>query len=163
MGTYTDLAKLIRPKQPPQAVPVSPAENVAEIPSPPSQVDDPAVVVSSLPIVQPTHVENARVQESKNASTPPSKITSILSSKNARMQDFVAAFLAMKNTKNTNFRYPPELLEKIEDLEYEVKKRTGKKLKTTDILVCAVGYLIWDYEQHGADSIVERLLVEQNA
>ncbi|MBZ0320115.1 MAG: hypothetical protein K8L91_27125 [Anaerolineae bacterium] len=109
---------------------------------------------------QSQHGQKAGMQASKIAGMPPSKNVDFLSSKNARMQDFIGTLLALKNTKNTNFRYPPELLEKIDDLEYEVKKRTGKKLKTTDILVCAVGYLIWDYEQHGADSILERNLVK---
>ncbi len=126
-----------------------------EIPTPQN-----TLAASDPSIQQPLHGQKAGMQESKIARTPPSKNMAFLSSKNARMQDFIGTLLALKNTKNTNFRYPPELLEKIDDLEYEVKKRTGKKLKTTDILVCAVGYLIWDYEQHGADSILERNLVQ---
>ncbi|MBZ0317879.1 MAG: hypothetical protein K8L91_15770 [Anaerolineae bacterium] len=142
--------------------PVTPVQEVYSSPEVLPPLPD---VNNSLATVIPSASQSqdgqkARLQASKIARTPPSKNMAFLSSKNARMQDFIGTLLALKNTKNTNFRYPPELLEKIDDLEYEVKKRTGKKLKTTDVLVCAVGYLIWDYEQHGTDSILERNLVQ---
>ena len=138
-GTYTNLMNLQRPQP----------KVEASQPSMPTQAERSSV-----------GEQKARLQESKIAGKQEILQEGNLASKKARLQDAVKFYLALKNTKNTNFRYPVELVERLEDVEYQMRKHSGKRVKKTDLAISAIAYLIWDYEQRGEGSELYRILIE---
>jgi hypothetical protein len=68
------------------------------------------------------------------------------------------------NEKATNsfaFRYPPEVLEKLEDVLHEIKKQHRRKLTKNVVAVAAMAFLLSDFEANGEESVLYQLLVEQ--
>ena len=75
-------------------------------------------------------------------------------SKIARKQDFLQGWLEMKASDTTSFRYPSELLERLNEVQYQLKSRHKAKVTKNDILIAALAYVVWDFEQNGQDSIL---------
>lgn len=80
--------------------------------------------------------------------------------KTDRFVAFVSRFLTTKSIVHTTFRYPTELLEKLDQVQYEIKTRHKKKITKNSILVAALAYMLWDLEELGQESILYKLLVK---
>lgn len=74
---------------------------------------------------------------------------------------FLRPLLEMKAVRPLSFRYPHELIEQIEEIKYAIRKRHGKKVTKNAILITALAFILWDYEQHGKDSTLFKNIVAQ--
>jgi len=117
----------------------SPLDNYPRIEKPTSQSAKSVSRVSkpTIPKVN-TLAKDARKQESKIE----------------RKQDFLRNWLDMKAAETTSFRYPPELLEKLNEVQYQLKSRHKAKATKNAILIAALAYIVWDFEKQGSDSIL---------
>jgi hypothetical protein len=139
MGTYTNLVTNdTRP-------PVKPQKPAAV----PSLVKEPGVV-------KPDVARNdAPVRASKHVRKQPTKRASVYRT----MQVYIEQCLEEKATQGFTFRYPPQLLEELEDVIYEVRKQHRHKLAKNAIAVLALAYVIKDYLDNGEDSVFYRMLL----
>jgi hypothetical protein len=86
---------------------------------------------------------------------------SMHTNKHASMQPYMRAVLDEKATYSFAFRYPPDLLEKLEDVLHHVRKRHKVKLTKNSVAVTAMAFLLWDFETNAKKSILYRLLVKR--
>ena len=138
MGTYSDLMKRARQEQqgdPPEvaAVEVEPAS--------PQSVAEPQLK---------TNEPKVRLSESQNVRN--------LTSQNVRLLDFVSAYLELKNDTLIGFRYPQVILDQLDELAFELKKKSGKRVPRTTVLVTAIAFLLWDYQKNGDNSTLSQVI-----
>ena len=73
----------------------------------------------------------------------------------------------MKSTDTTSFRYPEDLIDQLDEVQYKtktlIKKRLGKaaakKVTKNAILVTALGFILWDLIENGEKSILYKQLL----
>lgn len=87
-------------------------------------------------------------------------LASKLASLQANMQTSMQAFLRERASYTVAFRYPPELVEKLEDTLHLIKKQHKAKLTKNSVAVAAMVFLLTDYELNGAKSMLYQLLIE---
>ena len=153
---------------PPQADEVSPTpldvspandlgQNQAEKPvaSPVAEIRKPIGVTaaSESKLVNKQANKLANKQVSKQAN----KQTSLQPSMQANMQ----SLLNEKATKPATFRFPLDLLEKLEDTVHVVRKDYRKKLTRKEMAVAALLFLLTDFETYGRESILYLLLIKE--
>ena len=104
---------------------------------------------------------------SKKARKIERKNESLQEYKKERLLAFIAKFLEMKSTDTTSFRYPEDLIDNLDEVQYKTKtltkKRLGKgaakKVTKNAILVTALGFVLWDLIENGEKSILYKQLV----
>ncbi|MCB9423174.1 MAG: hypothetical protein H6667_25475 [Ardenticatenaceae bacterium] len=101
----------------------------------------------------------ANKHASKRASTHADKRENKRIGKPVDLHDQMLALLAEKATNGYTFRYPPQLLEMLEDLLPAVRKRHQVKLTKNAIAVAAIVFLLSDYETFGEESVLYQLLI----
>ncbi|MBI1258518.1 MAG: hypothetical protein GC204_13705 [Chloroflexi bacterium] len=159
MGTYTDLLKL-SPKKP---IPLSPMGDVG-LDHPAPSDSEPTVASEVIPLPQ-TKVPHAQKPEYQNARKLENKKDRNLASQNARkpenqktdLNEFLTSMLTVKTLAKTSYRYPQELLNKLADAEYELRRSKDKKIHMNTIVVFALAYLLWDYAERGEQSLLVTL------
>ena len=87
-------------------------------------------------------------QEIKQSSNQENKLTSL--------HDYMQSFTRQKPSALATFRLSPNLLEKLDEVQYEAKKRHKIKLTKYLLVTVALGILFWDYEQKGKESHLYR-------
>jgi hypothetical protein len=100
----------------------------------------------TAPKEQPATDEDENMLASKHASM------------HAYMQASMHAVLSERATYTFAFRYPPELLEKLADVQHEIRKRHKKKLSKNAIAVAALVFLLTDFEIYGEESVLYQML-----
>ncbi len=96
-----------------------------------------------------------------NASKITSKQVNKLSSKQTSKQDnLLESYLKEKAVQLGGFRYPPSLIELIDDTLYHVKKDHKVKLTKNSIAVLGIANLLKEYEKKGTSSLLYKLLIE---
>lgn len=75
--------------------------------------------------------------------------------------EFIRTYLEPKPVTHTTFRYPVELLERLDELQYRVKRAYKTKVTKTSVLVTALAYIIWDFEQNGRDSVLYKAMTAE--
>ena len=144
MGTYADLMKRARQERQgdkPQTI------EVEVKPSSPSPTVEP------LPKTDEGE-QNVRLLESESVRN--------LTSQNVRLLDFVSIYLELKNETLMGFRYPQALLDKLDELEFDLKRKYGKRVPRTTILVTAIAFLLWDHKKNGDASTLAQVMQTQN-
>ena len=96
----------------------------------------------------------------KQANKDPGKVANQIYDQQPTLSATLAGWLQEKPTLACTFRYPPDLVEAIEDMLHEVKKKYRVKLTKNTIGVTAIVCLLADYENAGDDSMLHRLLIE---
>ncbi len=64
----------------------------------------------------------------------------------------------MKATNAATFRFPPELLERLEEVEYNLRKEHKIRATKNALVVAALAYLLAEHEQQGRASILYQYL-----
>jgi hypothetical protein len=120
-------------------------------PFPPSAppVSEPATDVLPMEELQPPPL-----QESKQASLQASNIASKQATLLAKMREQGQ----LKATNAATFRFPPDLLEKLAEIEYQLHK--SYKMKTTKnmIVVGALALLLLEFEENAMESNLYQFL-----
>ena len=114
-------------------------------------------------------------RRNKTGNKGPSKKSRKIERKNESLQDdkkerllaYIAKFLEMKSTDTTSFRYPEDLIDQLDEVQYKtktlIKKRLGKaaakKVTKNAILVTALGFILWDLIENGEKSILYKQLL----
>ena len=75
---------------------------------------------------------------------------------------YIKKCLAFKPVATTTFRLPPEILAKFDEVYYLIKSRYKSKAKRYAIVIAALALLFWDFETHGKDSDLYKLVVKDN-
>ena len=116
---------------------------------------------------EPAGVQNAEVDplpKSKHANMQASKQESKLAnkqtSKHESMQAIMQAYLNEKVDDIATYRYPVELLEKLEDVIHQVRKEHHRKVTKQAVAVAALAFLLTDFETFGEESMLYRLLIK---
>lgn len=82
-------------------------------------------------------------------------------SKIARNLAGVAGYLQSRSLVTTSFRYPQELIDKLEDVQHRIRKGSGKKITKNSILIVALAHVLQDYEERGAESVLAKNVTEE--
>ena len=120
-----------------QKLPEMGMENLPRIEKPPSGTP---IFTSAAP----SGVEHAPDQEFKKADFQESH----QEIKKERFLDFLKPFLAMRSAGMVSFRYPQDLMDAMAEAQYQILKRYKVKLTKNAILVAALAFVLWDYEQN---------------
>ncbi len=144
MGTYSKLVQT-SPAPDKQADPVSESN--------PKKTSSPNMQSAKKQERKSVH---ASMQANKHASKRAYKHAS----KHVDLHDQMLALLAEKATNGYTFRYPPQLLEMLEDLLPAIRKRHQVKLTKNAIAVAAIVFLLSDYETFSEESVLYQLLIE---
>ncbi len=117
----------------------------------------PAKLSAGTPNNSPQHEKDKTLQQERNlqANNQASKLAS--------KQAFIHSFLEQKATDTVTFRFPRDLLEKLEEVHYLVRKRSGSKITRNSIIVASLAASLWDLEKDHDDSMVHKLLGEKQA
>ena len=82
-------------------------------------------------------------------------------SKQESFLSFIHPFLDLKASNTVSFRYPTPLLEFLEEIQYKMKKKHSRKITKNAILVAALAYALWDFEQNGKASFLYQQLIDE--
>ncbi len=155
MGTYSKLVQT--PPTPDKEAEPAPA------PTPPKTSDTSILATAKQEVKSVQASMQANKHASKRASTHGEKRVNKRENKRTSNHiDLHAQMLTLLEEKATNgytFRYPPQLLEMLEDLLPAVRKRHQVKLTKNAIAVAAIVFLLSDYETFDAESVLYQLLI----
>ena len=87
---------------------------------------------------------------------------SVHARKHVSMQAYMRAIIEDKATNSFTFRYPPEVLNKLEEIIHQVWGKHKVKLTKNSMAVTGLAYLLWDFEENGKVSILYKLLVKRS-
>ena len=71
------------------------------------------------------------------------------------------ALLQEKATYGFTFRYPPDLMDLLEDVLHTLKKRHKVKVTKNAVAVAAFVFLLSDYETYGEESVLFQMLIKR--
>lgn len=111
-------------------------------------------VISSAPKTR-TRKNTTSKHTSKQTSTHVRKQTS----KHVTMRAYLEKLLTERASHSFTFRYPPDLLEELEDVVYEIKKKHRKRLPKNVVAVLALAYILKDYVENGDESVFYKILI----
>ncbi len=106
-------------------------------------------IYSDLAKKQPPTPEPKLEKVEPNASKLASKKTSKIASKQVIKQTTAGEFLKMKPIQSGGFRYPPALLENIDDFVYQIKKEHKVKITKNSLAVLGISDLLEEYSKKG--------------
>ena len=121
--------------------------------APPKKQPDPVNSPADLP-EKPTAKEN--LQPDKLTNLQPDKQASLQTSKLTNLQTYMAEYLDEKATGVGSFRMSVTLLDKIDDVQYLLKKRFNIRLDKKQIVALALAFTFWDLERKGKKSRLVR-------
>jgi hypothetical protein len=93
--------------------------------------------------------------ESKQASLQASNVASKQANLLAKMKEMGR----LKATNAATFRFPPDLLEKLEEIEYQLRKEHKIKATKNIIVVGALAMLLYEFEDKATESNLYRYLM----
>ena len=88
--------------------------------------------------------------------------TSKHSNKSTSKHVYIRSFLDEKAGDTVTFRLPPELMEKFEEIQSLITINYKTRLKRYEVVVTALAFLFWDFEENGEKSELYKLLIEDN-
>jgi hypothetical protein len=101
---------------------------------------------------------NAASGQARMPENPIARKTESLLARN--LAECVRAALATKAAKKESFRFPEELTAVLEDLPYEIKKTSGKRITKTAVFVAAFAAYLWEFKHKGQESLLYKHLIE---
>jgi hypothetical protein len=100
---------------------------------------------------------NSPQNESTQASLQANNIASKQASLLAKMRDLGR----LKATNAATFRFPPDLLEKLEEIEYRLRKDHKIKATKNIIVVGALAMLLCEFEENATESSLYQFLSQE--
>ena len=77
------------------------------------------------------------------------------------LHDYMQSFTRQKPSAIATFRLSPNLLEKLDEVQYEAKKHHKIKLTKYLLVTVALAMLFWDFEQKGKESHLYRWFIDK--
>jgi hypothetical protein len=98
-----------------------------------------------------------------NSSSPQneSKQASNIASKQASLLAKMRGLGRLKATNAATFRFPPDLLEKLEEIEYRLRKDHKIKATKNIIVVGALAMLLCEFEENATESSLYQFLSQE--
>ena len=149
MGTYSKLV---------QSQPVTNNADMAEDLPVSKQADNHEAMPASQ-IASNNSEKVASQSTSKHADKPARKLAEKLINPQLSLPAEYLDWLQEKPTQACTFRYPPDLVEAIDDVLHAIRKQHRVKLTKNAIGVAAIVYLLAEYETGGVNSALYRLLI----
>ena len=138
---------------------IEPAKKAADTHTGPEKADGESAPVKEKQVDPPTDLKEAgQMLVSKQANIQTSKQASLQTS----MQAYMQTTISEKATYAFTFRYPPELLDKLEDVLHGIKKQHRRKLTKNVVAVAALAFILSDFETYGEESMLYQLLIQEN-
>ena len=111
----------------------------------------------------PVQSPNPKKKDIKKPTKPKEKKmrASVHARKHVSMHAYMRAIIEDKATNSFAFRYPPDVLNKLEETIHQVWGKHKIKLTKNSIAVMAMAYLLWDFEENGKESILFKMLVKR--
>jgi hypothetical protein len=81
--------------------------------------------------------------------------------KHTSMHAYMQSILSEKATYSFAFRYPPEILDKLEDIIHFARTNNRTKLTKNSLAVAALSYLLWEFETKGENSTLYQILIRK--
>ena len=134
----------------------SPMDDLPRIEKPASL---PAAPNKARGVVQPDR-ENLEIKISRHQEI---NISRFQDYKTTAFSELLAAVLSVKPAEMISFNYPSGLLQKLDETLFRLKMLTSRRRKRatkTAVLITSLTYLLWEYEQHGKESILYTSLVK---
>lgn len=97
----------------------------------------------------------------QNASKQASLQTNNIASKQASLLVKMKDLGRLKATNAATFRFPPDLLEKLEEIEYRLRKDHKIKATKNIIVVGALAMLLCEFEEKAAESSLYQFLSQE--
>lgn len=115
--------------------------------------------VQSIPVFQTEAKteESASLQANKQAILQTNKQASKQASLLAKLQEL----RHLKASNAATFRFPLEILEKLEEIEFHIRKTYKIKVTKNTIVVAALALLLFEFDDHQLDSSLYKYLKEQ--
>ncbi len=120
------------------------------------RIEKPVPVTHVYPPASPPGEEQEPVQDFKKSSFQERK----QDFKKERFLDFLKPFLEMRSAGMVSFRYPLDLMDEMAEAQYQILKRYKVKLTKNAILVEALAFVLWDYEQNGEESLLYTYMIK---
>ncbi len=79
----------------------------------------------------------------------------------ANIHAYMHTCIDEKATYSFAFRYPPGVLEKLEEVLHTVKTQHKRKLTKNVVAVAAMAFILSDFEANGGESLLYQFLVHQ--
>lgn len=121
--------------------------------------------VVDVPPVQSTPIFQAEAEPEENASKQANKQAMLQASNVASKQaSLLAKLQELRHLKASNaatFRFPLEILEKLEEIEFHIRKTYKIKVTKNTIVVTALALLLFEFDDHQLDSSLYKYLKEQ--
>jgi len=119
--------------------------------------------VQSIPVFQTEAQpeEDASLQANKQAILQTSKQVSNVASKQASLLAKLQELRHLKASNAATFRFPLEILEKLEEIEFHIRKTYKIKVTKNTIVVAALALLLFEFDDHQLDSSLYKYLKEQ--
>jgi hypothetical protein len=103
--------------------------------------------------------ENVRKRTSGHVHKRTSGQADMQTSGHLSWSDFWKLYLDDKGAAKETFRLPPDLIETIGNLPFQIKMAHKVKVSKKDLVTLALSYLIWDYEKNGNESLLFKHLI----
>ena len=117
----------------------------------------------ALPTQEKPLQEKPAKEETLRASMHARKHANMHATIQASMLANMQPYLSEKATNTFAFRYPPDLLEKMADVLYQIRKQHHRKLTKNAIAVAALTFLLTDFEIYGEESVLYQLLIKSDS
>ena len=80
-------------------------------------------------------------------------------SRHMNWPDFWKQYLDDKGAAKETYRLPPELIDLIDNLPFQIKMTHRVKISKKALVALALSYLVWDYEKNGNESLLFKNLI----
>lgn len=90
---------------------------------------------------------------------PASLQASNIASKQTSLLAAVRAIGDLKATNAATFRFPPDLLDKLEEVEYRLRKNHKIKVTKNALIVGSLAFLLLEYEEKDIESVLYQYLL----
>ncbi len=104
-------------------------------------------------------VENVRKRTSGHVHKQTSGQADMSAGGHVNWPDFWKQYLDDKGAAKETFRLPPELIDLIDNLPFQIKMTHQVKISKKSLVALALSYIVWDYEKNGKESLLFKHLI----
>jgi hypothetical protein len=77
------------------------------------------------------------------------------------IHEYIQTFLETRSTNKTTLRYPPTLMEELDEVIYQIKKTYKQTLSKNEVFVLGLAYVMCDFKRNASRSLVFKELIKE--